>query len=514
MIIICTSSADTYITNKIINNSFRAVDANVGQAATIDLFKLYGETKLLGSGSQTEISRGLLKFDLAPIKTLTSSIIDINSDNFKAYLDVKNLMTGHAIPTNFTISVFPLSQSFDEGEGLDISKFDDIHVANFVTASYTTQNNVWFSTGSNAGGLLGSNDIDYITSGNLNDGLGVTDFECKQNFFLGNEDLFVEVTRLVSATISNQIPDVGFRISFTGSQETDTKTRFVKRFASRHVANPLLRPKIYVTFDDSIEDNHKNFTFDSTGSVYINSFNKSSFSNLVSGSSITPITGQNCLIYHLNYGLFDFYVTGSQRTAGTNNSNVAGQYCATFALSSQEQSQYAKTKSIAQLVSQKGEVKFNTYWKSLDGTVVFNSGTLTVKKIETNNGSFISREPQLVIMNSERKFNKKDNVRFRIFGRDLLNENNLPVKRPYSLDTVIYNNVYYQVVDRITGKIIIPYDSVNNGTKVSTDSDGMFFDFRMQSLYVGRSYAFDFYIVERGMSYLIQNRDVIFEVSE
>ena len=38
---ILTASADTYITNKIIDNSFRAKDANVGQAGTLDLFKLF-----------------------------------------------------------------------------------------------------------------------------------------------------------------------------------------------------------------------------------------------------------------------------------------------------------------------------------------------------------------------------------------------------------------------------------------------------------------------------------------
>ena len=40
---ILTASKDTYITNKIINNSFRATDSNAGSAGTLDLFKLYNE---------------------------------------------------------------------------------------------------------------------------------------------------------------------------------------------------------------------------------------------------------------------------------------------------------------------------------------------------------------------------------------------------------------------------------------------------------------------------------------
>ena len=62
---IITASKDTYITNKIIDNKFRAKDANVGQAGTLDLFKLSAESKLSGSSqtSPAELSRILLKFD-------------------------------------------------------------------------------------------------------------------------------------------------------------------------------------------------------------------------------------------------------------------------------------------------------------------------------------------------------------------------------------------------------------------------------------------------------------------
>ena len=96
MIIICTASADTYITNKIINGKFRATDANVGKAATLDLFKLHDETKLDNSGSQSELSRALIKFDISPLTSLTGSILDINSSNFSATLQMRDIMTGHA----------------------------------------------------------------------------------------------------------------------------------------------------------------------------------------------------------------------------------------------------------------------------------------------------------------------------------------------------------------------------------------------------------------------------------
>lgn len=513
MIIVCTASADTYITDKIIDGNLRVTDANVGQASTLDLFKLYNETTLNGTSSQLELSRALVRFDLLPITQLTGTILNLNSSNFRAVLEMKDIMTGHAVPRNFTLAVFPLSQSFDEGEGFDTGKFDDVHVANFLTASYTTANNVWYASGANAGGLLDSDDIDYISSGNLNDGNGVVSFEKKQTFTLGTEDLSIDVTNIVSATVASQVPNVGFRLSFSGSQENDTKSRFVKRFASRHIANPLLRPRLVVKFDDVLVDNHKNFNFDSSGTLFLNSYNRSARSNLVSGSNLSAITGQNCFILQLNKGLFNFYVTGSQHTAGTDGTAVTGLYSASFAIASVETGKHTKTESIAKLLTDTEKVEFTTYWNSVDGSVTYHTGSVTLYKPDRRGGEFISREPQIIITNGDTDYHKNDTVRFRLYGRDLINENNEPVKIPINRPPVIFDDLYYQLVDRITGKIIIPYDNTTNSTKVSTDTDGMFFDFKMQALTVGRSYAFDFYIVERGISYLVQNRDTIFKVN-
>ena len=70
---ILSASKDTYITNKIINNTFRATDSNVGQAGTLDLFKLYNENTLTGSSEQTELTRLLLQFDLGKVSQMQGS---------------------------------------------------------------------------------------------------------------------------------------------------------------------------------------------------------------------------------------------------------------------------------------------------------------------------------------------------------------------------------------------------------------------------------------------------------
>ena len=73
MIYHLTASKDAYVTNKIVNGTSRATTGNTGYASTIDMFKLYGESNILNDTSvQTELSRGLIQFDLAH---LSSSIM-------------------------------------------------------------------------------------------------------------------------------------------------------------------------------------------------------------------------------------------------------------------------------------------------------------------------------------------------------------------------------------------------------------------------------------------------------
>ena len=272
MKIFCTASSDTYITDKIIDGTFRAEDANVGRAGTLDLFKLWGETKLNSTGSLNELSRLLVKFDYQHIHDLTASKLDLNSSNFNAKMRLFDMRTGAAVPANFNVVVFPLSQSFDEGVGRDVTAFEDLDVANYLTASISNSTAVlWNLSGANEVGTLGDPSIDILSQANFNDGDGLTAVFSSQNFVKGTEDLSVDVTRVVSATVAGQMSNFGFRVSFSGSDETDQKTRFVKRFASRHVTDPMIRPKIEVSFDDSLQDNHRNFFFDISGSLFLNS---------------------------------------------------------------------------------------------------------------------------------------------------------------------------------------------------------------------------------------------------
>ena len=80
----CTK--DTYITNRIVNNSFRATDANVGYAGTLDLFKLWDESRIADEDQPFEYSRILIKFDLETLQQLTSSVLDLILTSMQEYV--------------------------------------------------------------------------------------------------------------------------------------------------------------------------------------------------------------------------------------------------------------------------------------------------------------------------------------------------------------------------------------------------------------------------------------------
>ena len=144
---ILKADKDAMITDKVINGK-RVTDANTGQAGTLDLFKLSQETILSGSRVD-EISRLLIHFDLDPLRALTGSALDFSDPSFTAIIKLRDVFGGQTTPSNFTLAAFPLSKSFDEGAGFDISSFRDLDAANFLTASVSNSVVLWTLSGAN-----------------------------------------------------------------------------------------------------------------------------------------------------------------------------------------------------------------------------------------------------------------------------------------------------------------------------------------------------------------------------
>jgi hypothetical protein len=507
---------DAYITDRIIKGAART-NANTGEAGTLDLYKLYGLNKS-GSALVCELTRLLVHFDLASLRAdYAAGLIDIASPTFNCSLKLSDVYGGQSTPRNFTLKVYPLSRSWDEGRGRDVVFYQDGDVVNFLTASYTAAGgpSVWFASGANAKGLLGSANIDVISSASL--GVGVVDLSAAASFVDGTEDLVVDVTRVVSATLAGQIPDCGFRVSFTESQEEDQRTRFVKRFASRQAVDYNKRPQLIAKYDDSKVSHQSSFFFDAPGTLFMQNYVRGAPANAVSGSAFTPVTGANCMLLKLwtYYSSSSGYLQHSQSVLASQHAvgsvGTPGLYSATFTVASNSPNLRDLITNAAMSGSNR-HVKFNQVWGSLDGTVAYHSASLNVRLPDTTMGPFRSRQYQVNVPNTAVEYQLSDVVRFRCFVFDRLNPQFKYVRVPQEEPSLVME-AYYSIRDSISDEIIVPFDRAGGSTKMSADSEFMYFDVWMESLCPGRSYVLDVMLVDGGQEEIYYDASPPFRVS-
>jgi len=500
---VLTSSKDTYITNKIINNSFRALNANVGSAGTLDLFKLYSENSVPGESDPIELSRLLIKFPIEELSRMDDlGLIDITDPSFKCYLKLHDVYGGQTTPRNFKAIVFPLAQEFTEGTGLNVVSFTDLDATNYMTASIQNGTAVlWNEPGAMASGSLGDSNIDVIVSGSLS---GTNTSLCVEQLFVtGEEDLNVDITTIVSGTVSNQIPNHGFLIGLSGSYENNDKSYFVKRFASRNVQVASLRPKLSVHFDDSMQDSHTDMIFNVTGALYLRNYHQGNLENILSGSSASELSGENCMILKIESG--DFKKTFNVSQAMRGRHRIPGVYSSSFAISSFDPLLYDE-------VNASGSITFNEIWTNPEETVTYLSSSIEVKRESRRKSNTQNQNNLLVtVLNVNEEYRQGEIVNIRVFA-EARDRAIVYARSPIEKKSQIFKEMYYRVRDVNDGEVIIDFDKVNHSTKLSTDEDGMFFIFFTDSLVKGRTYTFDFLIRRNGADTVIKDATSKFRI--
>ncbi len=519
-----SASKDTYITNKIIAGS-PSVTSNVGQAGTLDLFKLYDETNVSTTVSGViELTRFLLQFDYEPLQQITASFLNITDPSFKAFLNLKDVYGGQTTPSNFSIRLIPLSKSWDEGRGQDVVAFRDLDTANFLTASVVTGTpNVWFLSGAAASGSLGDPNIDIIVSGNL--GSGLQDLTVTTQFARGDENLMMDVTTLVSAAIAGQIPNHGWRLSFIDAQEQDNVTRFVKRFGSRQAKNPDLNPQLIIKYNDQIQDDLGETLFNVSQSLFVYNRVNGGYQNFFSGS--TDISGANSILLNLYGSKYITYTTSSFSLSHSASINhlTRSLYAITqsftgsqFLIGSVPQAgiYYAnlnfntlENTVLSAFLTGSTSQEFRYAWTSLDGTVTYSSGK-TLYKLPQGSANNVEEENWVVnITNLKQQYKSSEQARLRIFVLDYNTEQSAS-RLPLQPKSIILDNLKWRLINAYSRKVIIPFD--NEATLCSYDSQGMYFDIWMQDFAQGEVYELELMITYGGKDYLISNSGFRFKV--
>jgi len=203
------AEADNTITNAFQDNlTLRGTGSNMGASDILEVFSIFGQA----TTSSSELSRVLLQFNIDDIVTdrTNGSIPASGKVNF--FLKMYNAEHVRTTPRDFRLTVSAVSQSWQEGSGLDMENYTD---------------KTFGITGSNWVKRSGS--ADWETAGG--DYHASPTFEAK--FQNGREDMELNVTSLVEEWIAGTKSNYGFGVKLTDASEGMQKSFYTKKFFSR-----------------------------------------------------------------------------------------------------------------------------------------------------------------------------------------------------------------------------------------------------------------------------------------
>ena len=458
-----TGSKDTYITNKVLEGVTRATGANVGYASTIDLFKLHNESSLSGTTSDIqELSRGLLYFDLDTLKSNIQNQTSLSESTLKIELVLSDIQGSQIAPSNFTLELYPMSAAWDEGVGSDVAGFSDLQACNWTERSLDTE---W----STPGGDIGTYSSSYIAA---------------QTFTKGTENLKMDVTAWIQAYWNETHANNGWALKFTSAQETDSKSYFVKRFASRHSRNPFIRPRLEASWEDYHLDDRLNFEAGTTNTISISNIRNDVATALGETPALT-----------LSYGTW----TKTDATiSGVSLAGVAqtGRYSAAVGAIDV----YGTDSALATDLIASGSILLQEKWTVSSGAQIVHSGSFRlVNPLATNTNA--PRDLRFTIVDLKSTYTVNETPTIRLFIRERSVEPR-SVRQPLNLPSLSLKKAYYQVRDFNTKKILIPFSdglsTANESTRISSDGNGMYFSFPASVLPRGRVYTIEIAHYDRG----------------
>jgi hypothetical protein len=87
-------------------------------------------------------------------------------------------------------------------------------------------------------------------------------------------------------------------------------------------------------------------------------------------------------------------------------------------------------------------------------------------------------------------------------------------RKPVHLPGIILRNSYYAIRDIATNEYSIPFDTLANSTKLSSDSDGMYFNINTSALAALKSYVVDIMILVDGQEQKYLNASSPFRIKK
>tara|TARA_R100001509_G_scaffold52819_2_gene29031 strand:- start:633 stop:2069 length:1437 start_codon:yes stop_codon:yes gene_type:complete len=445
------AEADNTITNAFQDNlTLRGTGSNMGAADILEVFSIFGQA----TTSSSELSRVLLQFNVDDIATDRTNGNIPASGKVSFFLKMYNAEHVRTTPRDFRLTVSAVSQSWQEGSGLDMENYTDktfsITGSNWVKRSGSA---AWESAGG-----------DYHAS---------PTFEAK--FQNGREDMELNVTSLVEEWIAGTKSNYGFGVKLTDASEAMQKSFYTKKFFSRTSEFFYKRPVLEARFNDAIKDDRGYFFASSSLAPPSDNINTIYLYNVIRGRLRNiPAVGDGAVYVDL------YDATGSSHEARTLciNTPATGGIHSTGI--------YSASVCINTTASTLHDV-----WHNGAGTQ-YHTGTIKVKRFEAEDYNPNTRYV-MSISNLKEYYQTSEIARFRLYVRPKNWSPTIHTVASNVPETTIIPSGAFEIKRVTDGLKVIPFGTGSDlHTGMSYDVSGNYFDLDLSMLEGGYSYNIKF----------------------
>tara|TARA_R110002012_G_scaffold238038_3_gene411838 strand:- start:3826 stop:5484 length:1659 start_codon:yes stop_codon:yes gene_type:complete len=520
-----TAIADATITNAFKPDlATRGTGANTGLADSLEVFSIYNQVSGNVSGSSQELSRVLLKFPVTTTDDSTNSIQAQrtagkipSSGSVNFFLRLYNVKHHATLPRNAKYNIFAVSSSWEEGTGIDLDTYEDItRDAEGTNWIFKSSGSTWLSPGGDYHtGTSGSN---YLSADENNVGVMYN-----QTLEHGPENIEIDISELVEQWVAGIKNNYGVGVFLTGTQEAyysasfgadlpswnggvkhhptgALKSFFTKKFSSRSSEYFFGRPVIEARWDSTEKDDRNNFYFSSSLATSAENLNTLYLYNYFRGAlrNIPSIGEGNIYVSVFSGSTENTEPSGSALVLVTDGTNVTsvntrvvtggyvstGVYTASFALTA---GSTPVSSAFDVWFSGSGDIESLGY--TAEEGVQMQTGSFAPKSIENTNiapaTTFASN-----IVNLRSIYSRREAARFRVYTRQKnwnpsIYSRATATTEPYVIESGSYR--VYRVIDDLE---VIPHGTGSNRhTEMSFDASGSYFDFDIDMLQAGYSYA-------------------------
>lgn len=467
---------DNSITNAfmtdLISSGSRATGSNMGNADIIEVFSAYLTSSTIGANEAQQLMRFLIQFPVSDISADRTAKKIPASGSVNFYLNLYNAPHSDTTPYDFTLNVFPVSRSWEEGRGLDMDQYTDLTYGGIGS---TWKNAASGAAWTNQGG-------DFLSTPSYS-----------QYFETGRENLSINITPLVEQWISGTITNYGVLVKLTSSNEAyysnssgvtsasvpfnpngATTSYYTKKFFARSSEYFFYRPNLEARWNDAVKDERSGFYASSSNlpanmnlhSIYLYNYFRGKLYDI-------PAVGTGSIyvkIYDDPSGSTATNIVATPNNPVTGSWVKTGVYKATFALNTTASQVYDR-------------------WFDSTLTTCYQTGSIDIIDFETSEPApyqnYVNK-----ITNMKSYYSKDEVARFRIFTRDKnWSPNIYTVANSYVEPTIVESGSYkiFRIIDDL--EIVSFSTGSEKFSELSYDVSGNYFDFNMSILEQGYSYG-------------------------